>query len=97
MLLRRHAPPSFYKPIKSYETLYLWCSDGWVYDTIGQIRRQFLVDAQDNLHMKQEPTQRLTYSDIQYSETITIVIISIIPLMWIEKGETHIECYEEVA
>jgi len=97
MLVKRHAPPSFYNPIKTYETLLLWCSDGWTYDTIGQIRRQFLVDEESNLHIKEEKTARTTYSDIQYSETVIITILSHNPKIWIEKGETFIECYEEVA
>jgi len=97
MQVKRHAPPSFYSSIKTYDTLLLVCSDGWTYDTIGQSRRQFLVDGEGNLSIKEEPSLRRTYSDILYSETVNIIIISEKPRIWIERGETFVECYEEVA
>jgi len=97
MQVRKREPPSSFNTLKTYETTLLWCSDGWVYDTAQQKRRQFLVAGNDVFTMKEETTLRTAYSDVQYLETVIISLLSETPRVWIEKGDEFEQCYEEVA
>jgi len=97
MLVRKLAPPSSYKVLKSYETLLVWCSDGWVYDTVTNVRRQFMTVGADVFKMEEEITEQRVYSDVQYSENITVEIISKSPRIWVERNGEFCQCYEEVA
>lgn len=85
MLLRKQEP-SLSKPIRTYETTLLWCSDGWVYDTTTKTRRRYKTDG-NLFSMEEEPTTRTVYSDVEYVEEAKIIIISETPRIWIEQGE----------
>ena len=85
MLLRKQEPLSS-KPIKTYETTLLWCSDGWVYDTTAKTRRRYKTDG-NLFSMEEEPTSRTVYSDVEYVEEAKIIVISETPRIWIEQGE----------
>jgi len=93
MRLRRQEFSSF-KAIQSYRTKLVWCSDGWVYDSVAMKRRRYKVD--DFLHMEEEPTGRTVYSDIQQIEDVTIHMLSADPKSWIEEGQMFKEMYVEV-
>lgn len=97
MQVRRRELPLSYKEISSYTTTLLWCSDGWVYDTAQQQRRQFLVAGNNIFTMKEESTTRTAYSDVQYLENITVSLLSASPRVWTEKGDDFEQCYEEIA
>lgn len=90
MRLRRQEFSS-YKAIQSYQTKLIWCSDGWVYDSVAMKRRQYKVD--EFLHMEEECTTRTVYSDIQQIEDVTIHILSADPKTWIEQGDGWAEGY----
>lgn len=97
MLIRKRELPLSYKAIKTYDTLLVWCSDGWVYDTVTNIRRQFMTAGTDTFNMTEEATEVKVYSDVQYSENITVEIISKSPRIWIERNNEFKQYYEEVA
>lgn len=97
MLIRKQELPSSYNVLKTYDTLLVWCSDGWVYDTVTNIRRQFTVAGCDLFKMDEEATGIKVYSDVQYSENITVEIISKSPRIWVERNGEFQQYYEEVA
>lgn len=97
MLVKKQELPSSYKVIKSYDTLLVWCSDGWVYDTVTNIRRRFMTAGTDIFNMVEESTEIKVYSDVQYSENITVEIISKSPRIWVERNDEFKQYYEEVA
>ena len=97
MLIRKQELPSSYNVLKTYDTLLVWCSDGWVYDTVTNIRRQFTVAGRDLFKMDEEATGIKVYSDVQYSENITVEIISKSPRIWVERNGEFQQYYEEVA
>ncbi|NDB83718.1 MAG: hypothetical protein EB127_13485 [Alphaproteobacteria bacterium] len=84
MLLRKQEP-SLSKPIRTYETTLLWCSDGWVYDTTTKTRRRYKTDG-NLFSMEEEPTTRTVYSDVQNIEAVTIKIYQENPKIWLEEG-----------
>lgn len=97
MQVRKRELPSSFNRLKTYETTFLWCSDGWVYDTAEQKRRQFLIAENDLFTMKEESTTRTAYSDVQYSETVVVSLLSTSPRIWIEQGVDFEHCYEVIA
>jgi hypothetical protein len=62
----------------------LWCSDGWVYDTVNKTRRQFFSTEQPDVFRMVEETGIFVISDIQYQEEIGIKVISSNPRKWQE-------------
>jgi hypothetical protein len=93
MLVRRQKLPSYSKSLKTYETKLLWCSDGWVYDSVSMKRRRFFTQDNDVLNMEEEPFKQTVFSDVQYSEDIVVTILSDSPRTWIEKSSSFEECY----
>jgi hypothetical protein len=51
----------------------------------------------DLFKMEEEATEQKVYSDVQYSENITVEIISRSPRIWIERNAEFQQYYEEVA
>jgi hypothetical protein len=82
------------KPIKTYTTKYLWCCDGWTYDTVNQTRRQFFVDG-EFFHSIEE-SYNGAYPSILYSEDVVISKLCEKPLSWSETVEGNVECFVEV-
>jgi len=97
MLVRKLELPSSYKVLNSYNTLLVWCSDGWVYDTVTNFRRQFTTVSADVFIMQEEFNGQKVYSDVQYSENITVETISKNPRVWVERNTEFQQCYEEIA
>lgn len=97
MLVRKLALPSSYKVLKMYDTSLLWCSDGWVYDTVTNTRRQFMTVSPDIFKMEEEDTMRQVYTDVEYFESIIVEVISNNPRIWVERNKEFQHYYEEVA
>lgn len=88
----------FNDPIRVYKTIFLWSSDGWVYDVTAKMRRQYLTtDGADILEMKQEKLKCLYLTDIEYSEEIDVEILSETPLVWKETSDSFCEVYASVS
>ena len=95
MLVQKLEIRSPYKFLSTYSTIYIWCSDGWMYNTKTRIRRK--ITLQDTmLNMISEPYKSTSYSDVQYTETVDVFILSEKPLKWVEKGETYEDMFEEI-
>ena len=86
MLVRRRELPSSYKPIESYTTRLYWCSDGWVYDTFTKTRRRYQTDG-NLFKVEEEPTDRVSFSDVQQVETICVSVYQERPRIWTEEGD----------
>jgi hypothetical protein len=86
MLLRKQEPPSSYKPVDSYKTTLYWCSDGWVYDTFTKMRRRYQTNG-EIFNMEEEATTRVSFSDIQQSETVFVTVYQESPRIWTEQGD----------
>jgi len=95
MLVKKLVPPSSFKPIDEYSTVFIWCSDGWTYDTTKQVRRRY-SSGFDVIQIEEEETERKTYSDIQQIEKIHVFILKMFPKTWIEKGDTFEDMFEEI-
>jgi hypothetical protein len=93
MLVKKLVPPSSFKAIDEYTTVYIWCSDGWMYDR--GIRRKYSF-SDGNILIEEEATERAVYSDVQQIEKIHIFILSMSPKIWIEKGDAFEEMYVEI-
>jgi len=96
MLIKRTAKPLSYSSIRSYKTVYLWCSDGWMYDTVGMKKYKY-IPMGEFLSVIREPFTRQSFSDVQYSEEIEVTILSEKPLIWVETGVNVGEMFEEVS
>jgi hypothetical protein len=86
MLVRRQKLPSHYKPIDDYKTTLYWCSDGWVYDTFTKTRRRYQTNG-TLFTMEEEPTTRISFSDVQQSETLFVTVYQESPRIWMEEGD----------
>jgi hypothetical protein len=95
MLVKKLVPPSSFKPIEQYSTVYIWCSDGWAYDTTNQIRKRY-SSGNGFIRIEEEPTERKTYSDIQQIEKVHVFILKMSPKTWIERGDTFEEMFEQL-
>jgi hypothetical protein len=86
MLLKRLELPSSYKPVDDYKTTLYWCSDGWVYDIYTKTRRRYYTDG-DLFNMDEEATTRVSFSDVQKSETVFVTVYQESPRIWTEEGD----------
>ena len=86
MLVKKLAQHSFCKFIRSYETVYYWCSDGWVYDIFTKTRRRYQTDG-NLFNMEEEPTTRTSFSDVQQSEIVFVRVYQESPRIWTEEGD----------
>lgn len=93
MEIKRQDIPSSSKPIHSYATELLWCSDGWVYDTFSKSRRRFKTFDGNTFYMEEEPVERIVFSDVQHSETVYVTIYQENPRMWVEKGDGYSDSF----
>jgi hypothetical protein len=82
------------KPVKTYTTTYLWCSDGWIYDTVNQTHHQVFIDDKF-FHILKEPYTG-AYPRVMHSEEVIISIFSEKPVSWSETVEGHVEYFVEV-
>ena len=79
-----------------YKTTFLWCSDGWVYDTTAKKRRKYFVITSDLFDFTEQKVQKSVFSDVQHSEEMTITQVSKSPLVWVEIGEETENMFVEV-
>ena len=86
MLVRRQEPPSSFRPIEDYKTTLYWCSDGWVYDTFTKTRRRYQTDG-ELFNMEEEPTTRISFSDVEQSEVVFVTVYQESPRIWTEEGD----------
>ena len=93
MIVKKSRPPSSFNG-KSYKTKYLWCADGWMYDTTSMHRCKFFPVDKD-LKIVKEPFTRQVFN-VEYSEDIEVTIISEKPKIWIEKGIDTQDMFEEI-
>jgi hypothetical protein len=66
-----------------------------MFDTTKQIRRKYSF-SDGIILIEEEATERAVYSDVQQIEKIHIFILNMSPKIWIEKGDTFEEMYEEL-
>jgi hypothetical protein len=95
MYIKKVAPSSFNG--KKHKTTYLWCSDGWTYDTTGKVRRKYEVVGDNLFNMIEEPYNRGVYSGVQYVERIEVILISESPKVWIEMGTDILDMFQETS
>ena len=93
MQIKRQDIPSSYKPIDSYATELLWCSDGWVYDTFSKSRRRFKAFDGNTFYMEEEAVERVVFSDVQHHETVYVTVYQESPRMWTEKGDGYCDSF----
>jgi hypothetical protein len=89
MQIKRQDIPSSYKPIHSYKTDLLWCSDGWVYDTLSKTRRRFKAFDGNTFFMEEEPVEQTVFCDVQHSEIVYVAVYQESPRMWTEEGDGY--------
>jgi hypothetical protein len=94
MKIIQREPKSYISEIESYKTTYIWAIDGWVYDIVKKIRKQFFIQ-DGEITMETEPyTQSIPTP--MYIEALEIKLLSKVPLVWKEVGVNFEETYEEV-
>lgn len=72
-------------PEKIFSTVYVWSSDGWVYDIFSKIRRKYVTtDKSDILQIMEETFKDISISDIQYQEEVQVTQFSEEPAIWSE-------------
>ena len=86
-MLIRKCEPLKSKILKSYKTNFLWCSDGWVYDTQSMKRRQYIPIDSNTFELIETSFIKFVFSDVEYSEEVEVKIISENPKIWIENSE----------
>jgi hypothetical protein len=86
MLVRKQELPLSCRPVDSYNTTLYWCSDGWVYDTFTKTRRRYQTDG-DIFNIEEEPTTRVSFSDVQQSEMVFVTVYQESPRIWREEGD----------
>lgn len=84
-------------PMTQYTTTYIWAQDGWMYDMTQGIRRQYfpLLGSSTLMELVEEKTDASVIPTVQHSERINVLVYSIAPRVWIEKGERFEEVYVE--
>lgn len=95
MIIKRSLPPLSYEG-RTYKTNYLWCSDGWTYDVTSMVRRQYTPIDTRIFDMTEEKVTKAVFSDVQYTETLEITVVSENPRVWIEKGTDILDMFEEL-
>ena len=88
MIIQLSELPSDYKVLTSYKTIYLWSSDGWIYNTAKKQKYQYVFISPTKFIRVEEAYEQTSYSDVQYSEELEI---SILENGFIEKGELFTE------
>lgn len=78
----------------TYTTFFLWCSDGWMYETTSRKRRRFTPVSEGVFNMEEEHYSKCTFSDVEYQEQIKITVISESPRVWIETGHNFSQKFE---
>lgn len=84
-------------PVTQYVTTYVWSQDGWMYDMTQGIRRQYfpLLGSSTLMEIVEEKTEDSVIPTIQHSERVSVLVYSVAPRVWIEKGERFEEVYVE--
>ncbi len=79
-LVKEPAPSSF--KARSYKTTYVWCVDGWVYDTVARTRLQFFIGS-NGLEINKESWSVL--QEPLFTEEVEVHVLN--SNSWIESGE----------
>jgi hypothetical protein len=102
MIVRRFPVASYlYRlrsaPIEQYKTSYVWSQDGWMHDVTKKVRRQYfpILGCSTVMEMIEEPSELTVIPAAQHSESLSILVYSVSPRVWIEKGERYEEVFVE--
>jgi len=79
-LVKEPAPSSF--KATTYKTTYVWCVDGWVYDTAARTRLQFFMGP-EGLEINKESWSVL--QEPLFTEEVEVHVLN--SNSWIESGE----------
>ena len=83
---------------RMYNTVYVWCSDGWMYDLFSMIRRKYVSTHRPGiLEIVEEKFKDAAIQDIQHQEEVYVTVFSESPMVWTETTDGKEELFVETA